>query len=489
MHARERSERRWLAGLLVLAALFWCFDLALLRAAVPDPLDDTWEYGVTARHLLAGDGFCTDVIHPPLWSLRDARSTVPVLVHGPLLPILIVPQVALEGSRAIDSVGWLAAAAAWIAAWLTFRLGARLFGPAVGAAAGGLFTLAPLTVRAVNHDPSLLVGAALLLAALDALTRARRAPGRAGWSAAMAGLALGLAALARAEMLIAAVVLLPLAGRRGAPAFLAGLLICVLPWWIHNARATGQPFFNLSSYLLIGYSRERPGLSVLRDFALSPVRFPHALRDALPGLPAKWAECFPRALKRALLAPTGGTGWLAPIGAALALGGRTESAPRPSRRVALLLSTLALIPIAIMTLTVYDSRYLTPFLPLWALAACRGAEALSNALPPWGRRPRAWIGVLLLALVPSVAPALKEAEHDARGFEQRLASERAALRAMADGSRRLIVSDTPDFVAFTTGRPVVWMTEAEFRGAPGAPGWPFPVPAADRWFHGATRVE
>ena len=52
MHVRERSARPWLVGALTLAAAFWLLDLAALRAGVPDPLDDTWEYAVAARHLI-----------------------------------------------------------------------------------------------------------------------------------------------------------------------------------------------------------------------------------------------------------------------------------------------------------------------------------------------------------------------------------------------------------------------------------------------------
>ncbi|MBI5709370.1 MAG: hypothetical protein HZC42_03575, partial [Candidatus Eisenbacteria bacterium] len=65
----------------------------------------------------------------------------------------------------------------------------------------------------------------------------------------------------------------------------------------------------------------------------------------------------------------------------------------------------------------------------------------------------------------------------------RLAGERAALRARAGGG--LLFSDTPDFAAWTTGRPTVWLTRAEHdrlpeiataeRPARGGPG--------DTWFH------
>jgi hypothetical protein len=335
-----------------------------------------------------------------------------------------------------------------------------------------LFTIAPLTIRAVNHDPSLLVGAVLLLAALDGLEREPARP-------FIAGLAIGLATLARAEMLVASLVLLFFAGRRGAAWLALGVLLPAAPWWLHNARATGQPFFNLSSYLLIGYTPAHPGLSVLRDFTLPPARFPIALRDAIGTLPAKWAEALPHALKRMFLAPTGGSGWLALIGVTQAF--------RSSRGFAWLVILLAMIPIAIMTLTVYDTRYLVPFLPLWALGAALGAEAMSRLLPSWGQRPRAWIGALLLIVLPSVAPALREAGREARGFERTLGVERRSLRGFEHWPNRLILSDTPDFVAFTTGRPVVWMTETELEAARANGSLPRALRASDRWFHDAPR--
>src|SRR5258708_14468255 len=91
LDSRGARVRPWRRGVLAFAAAFWLFDLVVLRAGVPDPLDDTWEYGVVARALLAGRGFVTGVIHPPLWSLRDAHGAVPVLVHAPRLPLLLAP--------------------------------------------------------------------------------------------------------------------------------------------------------------------------------------------------------------------------------------------------------------------------------------------------------------------------------------------------------------------------------------------------------------
>src|SRR5215831_16727078 len=230
-----------MARALMFAAAWWIFDLAVLRAGVPDRLDDTWEYGLVARSLLTGHGFRTPVLHPPLWALRDASLTVPVLVHGPLVPSLLAIPLALFGNGSLDHIAWLGALGALAAILPLVRLGERCGDAALGFAAAILWTLSPLTLNAVHHDVGLTLGAVLAMAALELATRP--AP-RAG----LAGIAIGLAALVRPELQCAIPILAVFAGRRAVP-LLLGAGACLLPWWIHHLRAVGQPFFNLSSYL------------------------------------------------------------------------------------------------------------------------------------------------------------------------------------------------------------------------------------------------
>lgn len=466
----------WAMGTLLFALAFWLLDLGVLGAGTPHPLDDVWEYAVAARALIEGDGFRTPMIHPPLWAMRDAAGTVPILIHGPLVPVLFVPLVLVFGPHAPDGAAWLAAAFAVAGALLTFRLGAARFGPPVGAAAAGLFTASPLTLQSVHHDLALLAGAALLAAALALLLDPR--PRRFA-----SGAALGLAYLARPEMLLAAPLLAIGAGRSWGR-LLAGFALVAAPWWIHQWLATGQPFFNLSSYLLIGYW-SRDELSPLRDFSLTPARWPEVLRQTLPALPAKWADLFPHAMKRALMAPSGGTGWLAALGGLFGLFSREHRA-----RLGLALP-LAAIPVLVQTLTLYDSRYLVPFLPLWTLSAAWAAERLASRVT-WARRPRAWIAALALMVAPSIAPAIREGASEARELRARLARERAALAERsvtreARGQSGPMFSDTPDFVAWTTGRTVLWLNPAEYERLPRA-GEPNPADlpvrgrAGETWF-------
>lgn len=478
------DSRSWGRAAVLLAAAWWGLDLAVLRGGVPHPLDDSWEYLIVARSLLEGEGLRTSMIHPPLWHLRDAAGTVPLLIHGPLVPVLLVPFVLALGPAAPGAVAWLAAGLAVIAAVLTFRIAAARSGAAVGAAAAGLFTLSPLVVNAVHHDIALLAGAAFFAAALHARLGRPARP-------TVAGAALGLAHLARPEMLAALPLLVlhalrsPPPGGNPALRLLVGFGLVAAPWWVHQWIASGLPLFNLSSYLLIGYW-SRDELSPLRDFALTPAQWPDVLRATLPRLPAKWLELFPHAMKRALLAPSGAVGWLAALGAALGL------ATRSVRGLAALAVALAAIPVAVQTLTLYDSRYLVPFLPLWCLGVGFAAERIASRAR-WARRPRLWIAALALLALPPALPALRAGAAEAERLRAVLARERAGLATLAvPAARRTgvppLASDTPDFVAWETRRTVLWLTPAEHARLP---RWDEPNPAGlpvrrssgDTWFH------
>lgn len=466
---------RWLLAVALVVGAFWAFDLAVLRGGTPDPLDDTWEYGVAARALVHGQGFRTAMIHPPLWTLRDSANTVPVLIHGPLVALLVTPAVAQP--RRLDDIAWVAALFATLGALWTAHFAARRFGMAGGIAAAVAFTASPLTLRSVHHDVSPLLGALLLIAALDLVT-AERPRGFA------AGIVLGLAWLVRPEMLLAAPFVMLIAAPAAGGPFLFAFLLCAAPWAWHNLHATGSPIFNLSSYLVIGYSNERPGIAVLRDFTLPPWRWPSMLRESFHLLPAKWHETFPHAVKRLLLVPSPTTGWLAVLGALAAL---LRKATRWDAAIGI---QLAMVPLAVMTLTLYDDRYLVPFLPLWAVAAAAGASTLVGWIPSVREAALAPALLVLLLLLPGT---LRDVHAEARrsdALRHRLEAERAALAARPAPARALMFSDTPDFVAWTTGRPTVWVTREEYlrlptctRAARADTLPPCRDGAAETWFH------
>jgi hypothetical protein len=456
------TPRRVGAWLLLALAAVWIVDLALAHGGVPDLLDDTWEYAVSARHLLAGDGFVTSVIHPPLWTLRDTAMHVPLLIHGPLLPALFAGLIASFGPGIVDHTAWLAAGFAVLAGGLTYRLGKRLAGGAVGVAAALLYTLSPRTIEAVHHDVAIAAGAALFAASLAAIVDRQAGMRLSTRRAGAAGALLGLGYLVRPEFLFVAPLLALAAGRRAWATFGAFALVA-LPWWVHHAVTVGSPFFNLSAYMMIGYRPAAPGLSVLRDFDIAPRDWPWALRQALPALPDKWMETAPHAFKRALFVPGAGTGLLA------ALGGLAALRSARLRRIAAWSAAVALLPVAIMTLTLYDERYLGPFVSLWAIAAAFGAATLAERLPDWMRAPRVWTSLLLLIALPSAAGPWRAAAEGAAAARATLEAERRALEPLTAAgaeSPRLMFSDTPDFTAWTTRRPVVWLTREDYEALP-----------------------
>jgi hypothetical protein len=464
-------------------------DLALLRAGLPHPMDDIWEDGLAARELLAGHGLRSIMIYPPLWALRDPVTLrVPLLVHGPLIPLLLTGPLRLLGPGLLDGLAWVAAALAVLSAVQVFRLGVRWLGDPLPAAVGAaLFTLSPLTLLAVHHSLSVVLGACLLLLALDLAGREEPLP-------LPAGAALGLAYLVRPEMLGAAVVLAGFAAwksrRSDGVRLLAGFVLVTAGWWFHQWRASGMPLFNVSSYGLIGSYGSRPEYSVMRDFDLTPDRWSQTFRHALPQLWHKWIFFFPRACRHALTATGWTTGWL------VLVGGWAWSRVERARAWMLACATVALIPIAMMTMAVPQELYLITFLGLYALAAGHGFVTLSRSWGPM-RSPRAWIPALVVLTAVAIVPPLRMGAIEGRQDAALLAAERRALeplaRTAADAATpRPIFSDRADFVAWTTGRPALYVSREEYLALypPDGPleadrphGLPRRRDPADTWFH------
>ena len=476
---------------MLFAAAFWILDLAVLRGGTPHPLDDLWEYALAARHLLEDGRWRTSMIYPPLWPLRDgATMTVPLLVHGPLLPVVLAALLAVAPASAVDGFAWFGAGCATLALVPLHRLAARAFGPAIASAAALIFTLAPLTILSVHHSASVVAGALCLLIALDLTESARPRPLLAGAAAAATW-------LLRPELLVVVPILAwriarrrdgEGAGTRSRRA--AGLLLAfaagAAPWWWHCAEAAGSPFFNLSAYAAIGYWGDHPGHSVMQDFSLPPPLWPGAVAAALPHLWAKWLAFLPRALKHALFAPGGSVGALMLPGVWAAL------AAQGSRRAAAASAAIALAPVVTMTVFFHQRLYVMPVLGIYAIAVALGARAVASRLGGVAQAPRVWVGGLVLLALPATIGALHTGALEAARARDLLAAERSALAAAAlpERARRPLLTDRAGFTSWTTGRPSIWISrngfEALYRDG-GAQAYRRGLPAApdslDGWFH------
>lgn len=477
--AAESDRRRvpgtlWMA--LALVALLWAVALAALGVGVPDPRDDLWEYGVVARHLIAGEGFRTTVIHPPVWSLRAPSGSVAMWVHGPLIPLVLVPWIQIGGEGALDHAAWLGAGLVLLAAWFAGRAALRHGGAGAGASTLIVVALSPLLWSAAVHDLSMAAGALAIAIALDQAWRERP-------RGVTAGVALGIGALARPELLFAGLAsMLILARGQDRIRTLIGLALPTAAVWI--VRAFGAlPARNLSELLVVCYTARWPELSALRDFHLTPGSLGAAIREAAPGLGAKWAHQGPRALFHLLSAPCVAVAPLMVLGL---IRGWTSSG-RPAK-VGLLL--LAAIPISLITLTESSARYVMPWVPLAAVASVAGAREI---LRRTRMSPSIASVIPVLLTVPFAATSLATRAQEVPRLRAAIEAERVALRPLdvvRTRERSPFFSDRPDFDAWITGRSVVWLERHEFDRLPPADSTestraPRRAPETLGWFHDA----
>jgi hypothetical protein len=104
------------------------------------------------------------------------------------------------------------------------------------------------------------------------------------------------------------------------------------------------------------------------------------------------------------------------------------------------------------------------------------------------------MGMLVLLSLPASLPALRDACDQARVLARRITVERQQLAAAfphGHAPTRIVFSDTPDYVAWITGLPTLWVTRAQFErlyppggGAGDAPRFDLPPRnVVAGWFH------
>lgn len=229
------------------------------------------------RQLAAGEGFSTLVNYPQTAAVLRAQGVrfdparpYPDLHHAPLYPLVIagalrlLPESTRDGLFAQAPVppdGFAAdyfllglnLAFLWLAAWLTFALAKRLFGPS----AGWLASLALLLSVAiwqqtvvVNGTPLLMVLGLLAFHSWLGVETAADTPGRArGCWLATLGAICGLLFLGDYAAGALVLVALGYAGWRwvgrhrliALALITAGFLTVASPWLIRNLRLTGAP--------------------------------------------------------------------------------------------------------------------------------------------------------------------------------------------------------------------------------------------------------
>ena len=237
--ARLRDDPRFALGLLVIAAVALAVRVAF--AVVVDPqvaeVSDAGAYHLLGTHLAEGRGY----IRPfDLTLLGEVRPTAE---YPPLLPAVIAVA-SLAGIEGVDAQQLVLSLLGTGTVVVVGLLGRRVGGTTVGLVAAALAAVYPMLFQSdavlMPETPfALLVATSLLLA-----HRAAAQPGAGRF--ALTGVAVGLAALTRAEaLLLAPLLLVPLALRlpRVPPrrrlllgaAGLAAAAMVVAPWTLRNA--------------------------------------------------------------------------------------------------------------------------------------------------------------------------------------------------------------------------------------------------------------
>jgi len=283
-----RSIQEWVHWLEIGPGARWIRRCALLLGIVLLSLrigytqfhgpmtETTLAQAVVGRQLAAGEGFTTAVRYPQtLATLRahggkpDFSRAWPELHQAPLYSALIGGTIAVLPAKLShrlfertpippDGFGGdylllgLNIALLWLAAWMTFLLGRKLFDPTVGLIASlGLLASVSIWTQtvAVNGTPLMMV---LLLGLFHALARGNADPTaeKSPWRwALVAGVVCGLMFLgdyAAGFVILPVLVYLGFRYRRRAQVLVLlgvviGFVIVVAPWMIRNVGLTGNP--------------------------------------------------------------------------------------------------------------------------------------------------------------------------------------------------------------------------------------------------------
>lgn len=418
-------------------------------------IKDNAQYYLAARQLALGAGMISVNLPDPGPELRTPMG----------FPLLLAGVLRVAGDRPYAAQLFVAALHA-AAAWLFF---AWARGP------GRLARRQALAVTAVGccgvwtliYSSYLMADIPYLAVSLLALWLLGRAPGRpAAGLFLLAGLVAGYGYLLRSvglALVLAGVAYLAAARQwKAAGLFLAGALLCVLPWWLRNLRVAGVP----DIYLLQSGTRgstaawELVGRNVRANLPGLILRvMPDALfynlfggRELLQHAAGAWAARVARWAVVALV----GFGWLRSL---------------RFRRVTELYWVLYWLLMAVFAVDASAVRYVIPILPLAALYLGEGLDqAVARVrrlqpVRPW-LMPLAAAGVVGLALAAGVAHARQQAggagppwapaRYLRSGHPYDAAFARYAEAALWMGGhtdpQAVVASRVPPFVTLLSGR-------------------------------------
>src|SRR5262245_38441782 len=460
--ARPAHETR-LSPLAWVALATGALALAVLHARVtvfgPDAARfsfDSAEYALAGRAWLETGRLVTPFVHPAALGISPGPP-YPLLVGHPLVPALDALAFAVLG---VTPGATLAPAmlAYVVAVLVTARLALALAGSRAAAIAAGV-ALAGSTwaLRFATEGLSEMPFAALVTGALLLLWRLPERP-----RPVLLGLTLGLAHLARPVV----VPLLPafalgvwLLAPRGrvfvvAARALMGFLPLALLTGLYKWVATGSPFHEVGSYLLLtGVS---PEMAVSRLNRMTPP--PDAL-EWIRAHPGEWLAKLARNLRSVSYGAWRLGGRWPGLCTVLTTLAALRSADRRARAWVLVLAFAAAMLTLLASATVADPRMLFPLLPAGIALGIAGIARVTEAIGG-GRRGvvAAVVGLVALAGVPALVGEWRAAlggslagrsefhEHEWRGIG-------LGVRAMLP-QNALVASDAAPWIAWYARTPV-----------------------------------
>lgn len=251
----------------LVAALLWTFVL-FPRISAIDQWFDLNHFGAIGEHIYRGDGF--------------SFGNGPTVRRAPLYPYLVAGAFKVFGLREGDRSSYnpvllLQCVFAGVTCLAVFLTAKRLFGKRVALAAGLLCAFWPQCLRyvgAIDVECTM-----TMLISLITLAVVRLCQERSWINGALAGLAIGLATLAKPVPMLFPLVVLALLWRNRKPrpltavgvpfaACVGAMALVCLPWMVRNQIVTGGRFHAISSNaageFLRGYVNVRPEYVLLR---------------------------------------------------------------------------------------------------------------------------------------------------------------------------------------------------------------------------------
>jgi len=285
------------------------------------------------RNISGGHGFTTQFVRPlSIHLIKKHRADGdallaeqhPDLANAPLYPLLLAGALKVMpfGHPDLSEVKqfslyapdlWIAGLNQFLfflAVWMVFRLGRRLFDEPVGWVSAGVFAGSELFWRFSVSGQSTMLLVVIFLALVEVLSRLEPqtregATQSGGWLIGMAALAGALAALAGLTRYSFGWILVPVvaflvmlsAPRRPALLFscLAAFVLLMAPWVVRNYVVSGTPF-GTAGYALFQNTGAFPGLELERtitpDFSL--ITGGELWRKLLAGTREIWDKELPR---------------------------------------------------------------------------------------------------------------------------------------------------------------------------------------------------